>query len=197
MHIDTVNIHIGLPAVSAIPGIDFASLLAFADSPASEPKPGSLTPPQFGEYWVGQGGLYVGVRRGFHTKKPIHLILPTDPRAIFEGVSLGTYDVDVTGATSDCDGLANTQALAKAGSKLCQAALDLEIEGHKDFFLMSRFDARLCHMNLPEQFEKAWYLTSTQASRSYAWFQDFTNGDQDNYHLSFEARAMFVRRLVL
>lgn len=197
MHIDTVNIHIGLPAVSAIPGIDFASLLAFADSPASDPKPSSLTPPQIGEYWVGQGGLYVGARRGFHTEKQVHLILPIDPRAIFEGVSLGTYDVDVTGATSDSDGLANTQALAKAGSKLCQAALDLEIEGHKDFFLMSRFDARLCHMNLPEQFDKAWYLTSTQASRYYAWGQDFGTGGQYDDIMSFAPRARFVRRLVL
>jgi hypothetical protein len=162
------------------------------------PQPSSASAaPRIGEVWPGQGGIYVGMGRGYDGKPDHHLILATDPRAVLEDCSLGTYGDDVKGSTSDHDGMANTVALAAAGSDLCKKALALEIEGHKDFYLMSRTDARLCMANVPEKFEKEWYLTSTQYSSSLAWAQHFSYGNQDDLLKSREVRARFVRRLVL
>jgi len=202
MRIDTVNIHLG----GMSPLIASAMLSAFAASsiPGTQPTKrasgsatSNLTPPKIGEYWTTQGGVYVGTARGFDERGDAHLILAVDPASKFEGRSLGTYGIDVKGATSDYDGLANTIALAKAGSELCKEILEVEIDGHKDFALMSRQDARLCIANVPEQFEKEWHLTSTQASVYNAWGQDFNYGGQNYSRKKFEGRARLVRRLFL
>ena len=163
----------------------------------SKPEEPIAARPNIGEYWEGQGGIYVGRGRGHDGGRDYSLILPTDKSTIFEKRSLGTYGTDVTGATSDHDGMANTTALAIAGSNLCVEALSVEIEGHKDFYLMSRTDARLCWANAPELFEKEWYLTSTQYSSTIAWLQLFSDGHTGNYYKNFEARARFCRRSFL
>ncbi len=180
MNIQNVHIHLGHSG--AIGAAMLAALVAGTTPEAqAEPKASSniLVPPAIGEYWKGQGGIYAGVGRG-HDSPDYCLILPIDPRAIFVKRMLGTYGIEVPNASSDHDGMANTVALADAGSDLCKEILALEIEGHKDFYLMSRTDARLCWANVPEQFKKEWYLTSTQCSALTAWIQDFINGYQGN-----------------
>lgn len=192
MNIHTLNINLGNSAMS---GALLAALSA-SISP-SKPEEPIAARPNIGEYWQGQGGIYVGRGRGRDGGRDYSLILPTDKSTIFEKRSLGTYGTDVTGATSDHDGMANTIALAAAGSDLCKEALAVEIEGHKDFHLMSRTDARLCWANVPELFEKEWYLTSTQYSSHNAWSQYFSIGYSDHYYKRFEARARFCRRSFL
>ena len=206
MHIENVHIHLGRsggPLRAAMVAALFASAAsgprAAGSVNGSQPaEPVKVAaPPAIGEYWAGQGGEFAGLVRGRDGAPDYHLILATDPKAIFTKRAIGTYGTDVTCATSDHDGLANTRAYAAAGSELCREILAMEIDGHSDFYLPSRVESRLLWCNLPEQFEKEWYLTSTQSSSCYAWFQDFGNGYQDRYGKKFDSRARAVRRLIL
>jgi hypothetical protein len=198
MHINTVNIHLGGSALGAAA---LAALMSFdASGPAAtrsqKPAAGILTPPRIGEYWKGQGGVYVGIAGGRDGKPDAHLILPNEDRfAIAPKRAIGTYGVDVSGAGSDHDGMANTIAFAKAGSELCREILEMEADGHKDLFLMSRQDARLCMANVPHLFQKEWYLTSTQSSSHYAWGQHVYDGFQLTTTKKFEALWRPVRRI--
>ena len=54
----------------------------------------------------------------------------------------------VAGACSYNDGLANTAAMAEAGSKLAQWALDLRIGGHDDWYLPSQDELEVIYRNL-------------------------------------------------
>lgn len=192
MHIENVNIHMGNPGIGAALLAGLFTRQMEDKEPASKP-----VPPEIGEYWQGQGGIYAGMGRGRDGGKDYCLILPTDDRAIFTKRALGTYGVDVQNASSDHDGPTNTASLASAGSELCKEILALEIEGHKDFYLMSRTDAQICWANVPEQFKKEWYLTSTQYSSNHAWLQHFGNGFTSTSGKVCEASARACRRLFL
>lgn len=172
-----------------------AAINASMSTPKSEAPVSNR--PNIGEYWQGQGGIYVGRGRGRDGGRDYDLILPTDSRTIFKNRSIGTYEIDVEGATSDHDGLANTMALAAAGSDLCKEALEIEIEGHKDFHVPSRIDLRLLWANVPELFDKEWYLSSTQYSSSNTCGQYFGHGGQYSYDKKFESNCRLVRRLFL
>lgn len=192
IHIQNINLNLGSSAMS---GALMAALSANISTTKAE-APISKRP-NIGEYWQGQGGIYVGRGRGRDGGRDYSLILPTDKSCVFEKRSLGTYGTDVTGATSEHDGLANTIALADAGSDLCKEALAIEIDGHKDFHVPSRMDLRLMWANVPELFEKEWYLSSTQHSSNGAWTQRFGNGHSTSHNKNFEARVRFCRRSFL
>ena len=51
----------------------------------------------------------------------------------------------VDGALSYNDGLANTHAMAAAGSKLAQWSLDLHIAGHDDWYLPSQDELEILY----------------------------------------------------
>ena len=51
-------------------------------------------------------------------------------------------------AHSYCDGLANTRAMAAAGSELAKHMLSLQIGEHNDWYLPSRDELELCYRNL-------------------------------------------------
>ncbi|MFA6204428.1 MAG: DUF1566 domain-containing protein [Gallionella sp.] len=147
-------------------------------------------------------------------------------------------EIDVPGANSYNDGMANTLAMAEAGSGLARTTLDFEIDGQKDFYIPSQDELEICYrafkptteqnwcyarsgINLSaavptypytpdfpvqtlldafkkggeEAFEEDWYWTSTQhaANSSYAWCQNFYNGDQNVNNKSSECRARAVR----
>jgi len=55
---------------------------------------------------------------------------------------------DVPGAKSYFDGLANTQAMAEAGSKLAQWARGLTIDGFDDWYLPSQDELEVIYRNL-------------------------------------------------
>jgi hypothetical protein len=54
----------------------------------------------------------------------------------------------VDGARSYFDGMANTKAMAAAGSKLAQWALDLHIDGNDDWYLPSQDELEILYRNL-------------------------------------------------
>ena len=60
---------------------------------------------------------------------------------------IGGYK-DVPGALSYNDGLANTNAMAEAGSKLAKWARDLRIAGHDDWYLPSQDELEIIYRNL-------------------------------------------------
>lgn len=59
----------------------------------------------------------------------------------------GSYKM-VEGATSFNDGLANTIAMAEAGSELAQWALGLRIGGQSDWYIASQDEKEIIHRNL-------------------------------------------------
>jgi hypothetical protein len=56
-----------------------------------------------------------------------------------------TVSRSVAGATSLTDGLANTQAMAAAGSRIAAAALALDIEGFTDWYIPARDELELLY----------------------------------------------------
>lgn len=60
----------------------------------------------------------------------------------------------VEGALSYFDGMANTKAMAEAGSKIAQWALDLRIGGHDDWYLPSHDELEVIYRNLKPTTEK-------------------------------------------
>ena len=83
-------------------------------------------------------------------------------------------DKSVPGALSYCDGLANTQAMAAAGSKLAKWALDLRIGGADDWYLPAQDELEILYRNLkPGQAENyCWArsginLSSVEPTRPY------------------------------
>lgn len=57
-------------------------------------------------------------------------------------------DDDVANATSYCHGLANTQAMAAAGSDIAKKVLALDIAGHKDWYITAQDELEVCYRNL-------------------------------------------------
>lgn len=131
--------------------------------------------PALGAEWPGQGGIYAGLVRGADGADH-HLIICTDAAGDMEDREWGEY-VDVAGATSKSDGLANTRAMAESGSQVAKDVLALSIAGHSDWHIGSQADMHVAFANCAELFEKDdWYWTSTQGGRNYAFVQGFAYG---------------------
>lgn len=80
-----------------------------------------------------QGGLFAGAYA--IGDKPYGLIVSPKALGDLEPQTWIARNKDVPGAKSFVDGLANTQAMAEAGSKLAQKAIGTEIDGHKDWYI--------------------------------------------------------------
>jgi hypothetical protein len=73
----------------------------------------------------------------------------------------GQYGRDVPGAKSYYDGLANTNAMAEAGSKLAQWARSLRISGCDDWYLPSQDELEIIYRNLkPTKETNSQYMRS-------------------------------------
>lgn len=64
--------------------------------------------------------------------------------------------------------------------------------------LPNRIEQALFFAESPDQFKKDWYWSNTQhASNSdYAWYQNFNNGNQNNWNKDNQIRARAVRRSI-
>jgi hypothetical protein len=105
----------------------------------------------------------------------------------------------VPGAISYCNGLGNTEAMAKAGSELGKWARGLRISGFDDWYIPSRLEALLLfsEVKVIGGFESDWYWTSTQCADTAqcAWCQYFGYGFQSYCRKDSALRARAVRRV--
>lgn len=131
----------------------------------------NTTPPLIGEYWPGQGGIYMGVAAADGDLPQGHLVL-----AVAAAEGRLTWKKAVTSAKK-------------------QSA-----DGHTDFRLPTRFEAALIYANGRSHVDTSnWHWTGTEyaGDESSAWICYFGDGYQTSVHkdISFAARA--VRRFVL
>ena len=162
----------------------------------------NITPPRIGQYWQDEGGLYTGIMRGENGQPDYHLITPIDPLASIDSIAWATKLTNQLGASSEVDGLANTNNLCASSIDYPAArwATSLKIEGHNDFYLPARHELRLMYINLPNAFNTDdWYWSSTQYAYNtdYAWMQYFYDGNQLDYRKSNKYRARAVRRILI
>ena len=175
--IENVNINFN-QGQSPVARAFIEAILRMPDAPTEEPASTgpvanapivTMTPPNIGEYWTGQGGIYAGVARGRDSEHDYHLILCTEAPAI---------DMKWQVALDH--------------------AKTITADGHTDFSVPSRFESALLYANLQDQFDTDyWCWTSTQYSELSAWIQSFDYGGQGLNYKGYERRCRFVRRLVL
>lgn len=177
--------------LEAATGLDQATLFDL-------PNIASITPPAIGQYWQGQGGFYAGLMRGPDGKPDYHLVVTAADLGEAKAVTWGGKGESEPGAESEWDGQANTTALLNSAHShpAAEWAGALVIEEHRDFYLPSRRELRLCWVNVPEQFAKEWYWSSTQCSPNHAWLQYFDAGTQSYGREGSELRARAVRRVL-
>jgi len=158
----------------------------------------SLAPPAIGQYWQGLGGFYAGLMRGQDGQPDYHLVVSAADAGEVKAITWGSKGESESGAESEWDGQANTSALLNSGRShpAAEYAAGLTIEEHRDFYLPSRRELRLCWVNVPEQFAKEWYWSSTQSGPLTAWGQSFGGGSQGSVHKDNELRARAVRRVL-
>lgn len=158
----------------------------------------SLTPPAIGQYWQGQGGFYAGLMRGQGGQPDYHLVVAAADAGEVKAIAWGGKGESEPVAESEWDGQANTTALLNSAKSHPAAEWvgALVIEEHRDFYLPSRRELRLCWVNVPEQFAKEWYWSSTQYSPITAWGQNFGVGSQGDVPKGNELRARAVRRVL-
>ena len=118
----------------------------------------------------------------------------------------GEYGEDVA-ATHLTDGLANTKAMAEAGSELARQALALDLRGFADWYLPSQHEQALQFFSLStaetyqpgeeNAFARDWYWSSTQCSPYGAWIQGFGGGYQNYVLKGGTYRARAVRRFLI
>jgi hypothetical protein len=154
--------------------------------------------PRIGQPWPGQG-IYAGIVRGEPGLPDYHLFASESPASAHDKLAWGGYELDAPGANSTLDGRANTLALVDShtdhpAAEWCHA---LAVDGHRDWYLPSRRELRLCWVNVPELFATGWYWSSTQYSRHGAWYQLFDVGYQDGDDKDGQARVRAVRRFLI
>ena len=129
----------------------------------------STQPPAIGEYWPGQGGIYLGQAVEDENYPQGHLVL--------------------------CE--ATTDKRFKWAAAIDWAASQ-SVDGHTDFRLPSRFEAALIYANGRKHVDTSpWYWTGTPRRASYAWDCDFDYGNQYYDDVSSAGAARAVRRFVL
>lgn len=159
------------------------------------------TLPTFGAIVQGEGGRLGAIMRGNTVggvREPDYAVIVSDHKDANLGrMKWGLREQDVPGASSLTDGLANTIAMAKAGSAAGLQIVGLVIGKHADFYIPSRGEMWALRANVPELFAKEWHWTSTQNSRLSAFSQDFENGDSYWDGKGHDYRVRAVRRIQL
>jgi hypothetical protein len=84
------------------------------------------------------------------------LILSTKKIGISLKGAWNEEEPDVPGAKSYNDGMANTKAMAEAGSGLAKTALTLEIDGMNDFYIPSQDELEICYRAFKPTTKQNW-----------------------------------------
>ncbi|MGB5955425.1 DUF1566 domain-containing protein [Pseudomonas sp.] len=190
--IGTVNFHVSLPSPAVSP---LASALAGAllrEKGRTSPEEPKLTPPAIGEHWPGQGGIYGGLR--LYPEGMCHVIFAAHDVGKH---AFGDCGTEVEG-TNQVDGRANTALLiAREGQHPAAiAAAGYTADGHNDFYLPASGELHHGYLYLPQAFEKAWYVSSSQFSANFAYGMGFGVGWLDGYLKDFERLVRPVRRFL-
>ena len=122
-----------------------------------------------------------------------HILVPEAHLKTLQNMRWGKQDTEVEGCADMYDGLANTEAMARAGNELAKRVQFLD-EG---LYLPSRAEALLMFSTLKSVIGEEASWTSTQCSAGGAWCQDFNDGNQYVNDKCCELRAVPVRRLFL
>ncbi|MNE29288.1 hypothetical protein D3C80_1227630 [compost metagenome] len=101
-----------------------------------------------------EGGFYVG--RFQLDGAEYALIVSPKAQGELDEASWGKRRTDLAAARSCNDGLANTQAMAEAGSDLARWMLALDINGFTDWYLPSRDELELCYRHLKPTSQTNW-----------------------------------------
>ena len=153
-----------------------------------------ITIPAIGAVWLGQGGIYGGLRQ--YPEGLCHIIYAVQD--VPGRHAYGDYGVDVA-ATSRTDGRANTETLISRDGKhpAAIAVTAYTADGHADFYLPSIGELHHAWQFAPESFSEKWYyLSSTQRSANYAYDMDFEGGWLYIYGKYDERLARPVRRFL-
>ncbi|MBI3444392.1 MAG: DUF1566 domain-containing protein [Magnetospirillum sp.] len=162
-------------------------------------------------------GGFLGARYLDETGALAGLIVSRAEIGDFDPVPWLKNPQDVPGACSLLDGLANTQAMAEAGSEIAQTILDLVIDGVGGWHIpaldqmtalrstaMPRAGivpaqsiAEVFQEGSDDAFRRDWYWTSTQDNSGSAWLQSFLYGYQTNTSKGSRNRVRAVRKCLL
>ena len=143
--------------------------------------------PNIGDYWQGQGGIFVGTINHQNGGQQWHLIMAVEQNKLAWS---DEYE-EVADADDYWDGAANTQAmLATDKSPVATWAASLSIDGHQDFYIPAQRELNLICINANHLAGKVWHWSSTQYSSGYAWIQNFEDGNQ---YVNLKASTLAVR----
>jgi len=156
-----------------------------------------LPAPEIGEYWDGEGGVFIGWMPARDGNPAYPLVAASGPESEAK-VAFGGYGHETKGANSAHDGAANTLALLSDGQDHPAAtfAAKYTADGHGDFYLPARRELMLGEINVPDLFAKAAYWSSTQHSAYRAYYMDFEDGWQGYDGKDYERVARPVRRVL-
>ena len=157
--------------------------------------PAGITLPRLGAPMKGQGGNFMGIAPGEKGKPDGIIVMAIVPAGVLKG-RYGPAE-HVKDAESEHDGMVNTKAMAAAGSEIAKQALSVKIDGHADFYIPARHEARLCDMNGRALCKEVYHWTSTQSRgfSGFAWAQSFGFGTQNTFHKNDEFAVRLVRRV--
>ncbi|MDG9890604.1 DUF1566 domain-containing protein [Pseudomonas juntendi] len=171
--IGTLNFNISAPALNPLASALVGALLRerVHETPVA-PEGLQPTPPAIGEVWPGQGGIYGGLR--LYPEGMCHVIFAA---ADVGKHAFGDYGTEIEG-TNQVDGRANTALLIASEGKhpAAIAAAGYTADGYNDFYLPASGELHHGYLYLPQVFEKAWYVSSSQFSAYIAYFMHFEAG---------------------
>ena len=99
------------------------------------------------------GGFFAGVIMRDGQRRAV--IVPSKKLGELKGM-WHEDELDVPGAKSYNDGMANTQAMAEADSELAKQVLALEIDGQNDFYIPAQDELEICYRAFKPNAEQNW-----------------------------------------
>lgn len=153
--------------------------------------------PKLGELWHEEGGIRAAECRA-EDGRIYDLIVVTgsdDKPLVLKDRQWGCYGTEIKGADSLRDGLANTKAMAEAGSPLAKEVIAMEVAECQDCSLPALCELNQVFANIGHMFEKEVFWSSTQFSGGSAWGQYFSSGTTDAWDKYNVTRALVVRRV--